>query len=122
MWESKGFVMNSSYRTNHRQVKEKQESLGMGAVLSEDRGRACSRMGQTAQGLRLAEAVSSRFREAPCLTKQDGEREGQIRLWLLHVHTQVSTPAFTTDTGWGGGACERTGCCVSSSVTPGVFT
>lgn len=37
MWESKGFVMNSSYRTNHRQVKEKQESLGMGAVLSEDR-------------------------------------------------------------------------------------
>lgn len=37
MWESKGFVMNSSYRTNHRHVKEKQESLGMGAVLSEDR-------------------------------------------------------------------------------------
>lgn len=30
MWESKGFVMNSSYRTNHREVKEKQESLGTG--------------------------------------------------------------------------------------------
>lgn len=36
MWESKGFVMNSSYRTNHRQVKEKQESLGAG-VLSDRR-------------------------------------------------------------------------------------
>lgn len=60
MWESKGFVMNSSYRTNHRQVKEKQESLGTGAVLSEDRGRACSGTGQTSQGRRLAEALSSR--------------------------------------------------------------
>lgn len=68
-------------------------------------------MGHTSQCLRLAEAVSSRFRESPCLTKQDGERKGQIRLWLLHVHTHGSTPAFTTYTGWGGGACERTGCC-----------
>lgn len=102
MWESKRFVMNSSYRTNHRQVKEKQESLGAGVVLSEDRREGCSRMGQTSQGLRLAEAVRSRLREVPCLTKQDGEREGQIRLWLLHVHTHVSTPGFTTYKGLGG--------------------
>lgn len=57
--------MNSSYRTNHRQVKEKQESLGTEAVLSEDRGRGCSRMGPTSQGLRLAEVVSSSWNFCP---------------------------------------------------------
>lgn len=80
-------------------------------------------MGQTSQGLRLAEAVSSRFREVPCLTKQDGEREGQIRLWLLHVHTHMSTPAFTHIHRVGREEhVSGRGYCVSSSVTPGIFT
>lgn len=121
MWESKGFVMNSSYRTNHRQVKEKPESLGTGAVLSEDggrgtgvvlsedRGRGCSRIGASIPGSQASWSCKLQVQEGTVSqNKMEREKNRSGSGFCIFTHTWAHLHSPHTR-GGEGGACEQKG-------------
>lgn len=121
MLESTVFVMTNSYRPNHRETKGQQVHLGKRAVLKKTKGRDGVGGGTHPRALwaaGLPEAISSRSREVPCLTKQGGEREGQYQ--YLASTCEPTCSCHTHRLGRER-LLRRVGALSASSLTVGIF-